>query len=314
MALGFRKKRNHPEPVSRLIRFEATDGIALGGLLYEPARTSKDVLIWLHGTGGSSIFDSKRTNPLAAEIVRQGLAFFPFNNRGAHVMRRMAVRSGKRSSHVQGGAAYELIRECVADIDGAIRDLRARGYSRFHLAGHSTGANKIVIYDQLKRRNPVASYLLVAGGDDTGMFYEQLGPRKFRATLERANTMIKARRGMELVPSSISDVPMSWRSFFDMANPDGEYNVFPFLEALEEVKLSRKPPFWRVKTIKKPVLAIYGENDEYLSDVSAAVSAMANAIGPRENFEFAIMRNADHSFTGREATLGELMATWATSF
>jgi poly(3-hydroxybutyrate) depolymerase len=37
--------------------FEATDGVALSGLLFEPRRRTKRAVIFLHGTGGASVFD-----------------------------------------------------------------------------------------------------------------------------------------------------------------------------------------------------------------------------------------------------------------
>jgi pimeloyl-ACP methyl ester carboxylesterase len=174
-------------------------------------------VIFLHGTGGASIFESKRTNALARELTSRGLAFFPFNNRGAYLMRRLRTRRGKSTRNVSGGMSHEIIRECVADIDGAIRMLRARGFREFYLAGHSTGANKIAVYDARKDRNPVRGYILIAGGDDTGLMYDQLGRRRFQATLTRARAMIKAGRADELVPKGISDLPLSWKSFYDLS-------------------------------------------------------------------------------------------------
>src|SRR5687768_10368683 len=147
MALGRRPKTDHREPDCRLIRFEATDGVDLGGLLYEPRRKTDRVAIFLHGTGGASIFDSKRTNPLAETFVRNGIAYFPFNNRGANLMRWMRAKKGQTRKLVGGGMAYELINDCVYDIDGAVKMLRRRGYRDLSLIGHSTGANKIAIYD-----------------------------------------------------------------------------------------------------------------------------------------------------------------------
>ena len=43
------------------------DGVALAGLLFE-ARTPR-ALVWLHGTGGASVFQARRTNPLAATLL-----------------------------------------------------------------------------------------------------------------------------------------------------------------------------------------------------------------------------------------------------
>jgi pimeloyl-ACP methyl ester carboxylesterase len=286
-----------------LVRFEATDGIPLAGVLYEPKRTTNRVAIFLHGTGGSSVFESKRTNVLAAEFTRAGIAYFPFNNRGAHVMRRMGAE--------MGGFSYERIRDCVFDIDGALRELRRRDYRDVTLIGHSTGANKIAVYDHYKSRNPIKRYVLLGGGDDTGMLYEQLGPRRFSSALTKARAMIKSRRGEDLAPPSISKLPMSWRSFHDMANPDGDYNVFPFLEILRSIRLSRRPRFRYLRALRKPALFLYGENDEYCIDsTSSTVAVLAEALGPKPNVEIAILADADHGFGGKEQELASVIVEW----
>ncbi|HEX6158589.1 MAG TPA: alpha/beta fold hydrolase, partial [Thermoanaerobaculia bacterium] len=284
------------EPLCRVVRFAATDEVELAGLLYEPKRKSDRAIVFLHGTGGASIFEAKRTNLLAAEFMKRGYAWFPFNNRGAHLIRRLKA---KRRS-VQGGMAYERIRHCVPDIDGAARELRRRGYRDLTLVGHSTGANKIAVYDHYKPRNPYKRYVLLAGGDDTGLLYEQLGPRRFASGLVKARAAIKARQGSELVPRSLSTLPMSWTSWYDMANPDGDYNTFPFLEKIRGIRLSRRPPFRHVKAIRKPSLILYGENDEYsFGNVPRCVEILADAIGPKPNVELAILADADHGFGGK---------------
>jgi pimeloyl-ACP methyl ester carboxylesterase len=298
---------DHPEPFCRLVRFTATDGVALSGLLYEPRRATTRAIVFLHGTGGASIFDSKRTNVLGRELVRRGFAWFPFNNRGAHLIRRLRTKT--RS--INGGMAYELIRDCVHDIDGAIGELRRRGYRDITLVGHSTGANKIAVYDGRKNRVMARRYVMLAGGDDTGLMYLQLGSRRFRATLDRARRMTKAGRGDELAPPT-GDLPMlSWRSLYDMLNPDGDYNVFPFLEAMRGIRLGRKPLFRQLLGIIKPTLLLYGDGDEYCyDDVPGCVAALADALGPRSNFEIAVMKDADHGFGGWEKELAALIADW----
>ena len=291
------------EPVARLIHFDATDGVALAGLLYEPRRATKRAAIWLHGTGGASIFDARRTNALAREIVARGLAFFPFNNRGAHLVRRL--RKGLK--RIGGGMAYEVIRDCVHDIDGAVRELRRRGYRELHLVGHSTGANKIAVYDHYKPRNPIRRYVLLGGGDDTGLLYAQLGPRRFERALDEARAKIKERRGHELVPPRVSPMMLSWRSFYDLANPNGDYNVFPFYEAINGIRLGTRPRFRYVRAIRKPSLYVYGDRDEFsFDDVPRCVSILAENAGA--NAEIVVMEDADHGFTGREEELGELIA------
>jgi len=298
--MGRRAAADRAEPVCCLVRFAATDDVALAGLLYEPRRKSKRAIIWLHGGGGASVFESRRTNLLASVFIAQGIAFFPFNNRGSGIVRR--------AGDDFGGSAFERVRDCVADIDGAIRELWRRGYRDFTLAGHSTGANKIAVYDHYKPRNRAKRYVLLAGGDDTGILYAQLGARKFNALLTKAKAMIKARRGDEWVPPIPGQTMLSWRALFDVANPEGDYNVFPFFEAMRGTKLSRHP-FRYLRAIRKPSLYIYGDRDEYCFDnVPRCVSILAQHVSDRA--EIVIMREADHGFSGREEELGGLIANW----
>ncbi len=299
--MGWRQAADRGEPPCHLVRFDATDGIGLAGLLFEPQKRSDRAIIWLHGTGGSSIFESRRTNLLGRSLMDRGIAFFPFNNRGAHVVRRIGQDLG--------GAAFEKIKDCVPDIDGAVRELWRRGYREIFLAGHSTGANKIAVYDHYKRRNRIRGYLLLAGGDDVGLMLDQLGPRGLKAMLTKAKGHITGKRGREFVPYSLSELPMTWQGIYDLANPDGDYNVFPFREAIKGPPVSRKPLFHLIREIRKRSLYIYGEEDEYAEgNVSGFVETLSQHVG--DDAEIIVLKGSDHGFTGHEEELGKLMADW----
>jgi pimeloyl-ACP methyl ester carboxylesterase len=300
--MGRRAARDRAEPDCRLVRFETADGVALAGLLFEPKRVTGSAVIWLHGTGGSSVFESSRTNMLADAFIDRGVAFFPFNNRGSVIVRRAGA--------TLGGSAFERIADCVADIDGAIRELWLRGYRDITLAGHSTGANKIAVYDHYKPRNRAKRYVLLAGGDDTGLLLTQLGARQFAALCANARRIARTRRGDEFVPGLTS--LMTWRAFYDMANPDGDYNVFPFGEVLRRKRLSRKPLFRYVAAIRKPSLYIYGERDEYCyGDVPRCAEILAQHAGP--GAEIVVVADADHGFSGQERELATLIAAWSAT-
>lgn len=296
-------RRNEADPLCRLIRFDTADEVSLAGLLFEPRRASASAVIFIHGTGGSSVFESRRTSALAAAFNGEGVAFFPFNNRGSQIVRRAGAELG--------GFGFERIRDCVADLDAAIAVLKRRGYRDITLVGHSTGANKIAVYNHYKPRNSARRFVLLAGGDDTGLLYQQLGAARFRRALVTARERIRGRRGDEIAPSAISKLPMSWRSFYDMANPDGDYNVFPFLEVMQRVRLSRRPRFRYLRELRKPSLFLYGANDEYcFNDVPRCVAILDEALGPRPNIELAIMADADHGFGGKEAELAQVIVNW----
>src|SRR5258707_15446217 len=88
-------------PTCELVRFEATDRVRLAGVLFRPRRRTRRAILWLHGTGGASVFEAKRTNVLGAELTARGFAYFAFNNRGAHIVTPA------------GGMAHERLRETV---------------------------------------------------------------------------------------------------------------------------------------------------------------------------------------------------------
>lgn len=292
-----------------LTYIKTKDGFTLPGLFYEPKRSSKAMIV-LHGNGTSSVFYAEKLNKaLSEELVKKNIALLTFNNRGAHLKKGFDVYKGKNKEkvHVYGGMAYELIKECVEDIDGAISFLKRRGYKEFYLIGFSTGANKICVYDHYKKQNKVSKYVLVGGGDDTGIYYYEIGKKKFFKLLKKAKDMKKKKRGDELMPELVPII-FSWKSFYDIANPDGDYNTFPFYEVLRRVKLSTKPLFRYFRAIKKPSLVIYGSEDEYAwGDVSKAVDIL------KENnpeLDYKVINGGDHSLTGHTRELSRMVANW----
>ena len=295
---------------TRLVTFRSTDGLRLPGLLYEPARPSREAAIFLHGTGDSSVFYSaRRTNAFGEELTRRGISWLAFNNRGAHLIKRLNRRRGPRADSVTLGMTYELVKDCVPDIEGAIEFLREEGYRRFHLVGHSTGANKIAIFNRRRPRNRVSRYVLLAPGDDVGIYYATLGERRFHRALETARARVGAGRGLELVPPSISPFPISWMSLLDTIDPDGDYNTFPFLETMRGLALSRKTTFRDFRTIRKPTLALYGAEDEYcFGEVPRCVEILREKAREPRRFETAVIPGADHGFSGEEHRAGAIVA------
>jgi pimeloyl-ACP methyl ester carboxylesterase len=125
--------------------------------------------------------------------------------------------------------------------------------------------------------------VLIAGADDTALVHD-------KRLLVRARERIRARRGHELMPRRL----MSWRAYYDMANPRGDYNVFA-------------PPWRQIKRIRKPSLYIYGDRDEYAPDVAA----LAENVGP--NAEIVVLEDTDHGFTDRESEVARLISDWLPS-
>jgi len=251
-------------------------------------------------------------NVLGEELTRKGIAFFAFNNRGAETEKSLKRKHRTESERVMLGFSHELIRDCVHDIDGAIRELRARGFDTVYLIGHSTGANKICLYDHRKRKNPVAAYVLLGPGDDVGIYHEQLGPKRFAAALERARGMVASGKGERIAPKTIGPLPISWASLLDTIDPDGDYNVFPFLEVLRGFDLSdEKRLFSEYRHLKRPTLVLFGEYDEFcFGDVQGCVKVLEMFAPKNVTVETGIIEETGHSFHGKERELGQRVAKW----
>ena len=111
----------------------------------------------------------------------------------------------------------------------------------------------------------------------------------------------------EIIREMLPDI-FSYTAFFDIANPDGDYNTFPFYEVLRKAKLSKKPLFRHFKSIKKPSLVVYGDKDEYAwGDVPKVVEILKSH---KPELDYRIIKGADHGFKGREAVLARIVANW----
>ncbi|MBI5220898.1 MAG: DUF1749 domain-containing protein [Candidatus Liptonbacteria bacterium] len=292
-----------------LVGIKTPDGLELPGLLYS-TKAHQSAAIYLHGNGSSSVFygEPQYSRVLAAELNRRGIAFLAFNNRGAHLIKKLTIRKGNIEKRRRFGMAYEKIRECVPDINGAVQFLKSRGYRKLYLVGASTGANKICVYDHYQKRNPISGYILLAGGDDVGITYRSSGRTKFWRLLKEARRKIKAGQGGEIIKELLPDTIFSYQGFFDLANPDGDYNTFPFYEVLRRVSLSTRPLFRFYRKMRKPTLVVYGEQDEYAWGNVPKVIEILKSYQP--DFAYRIIPGADHGFKGHRGELGRIMAKW----
>jgi len=291
----------------------STDKLKLPGLLFTPDKPTKKAAIWLHGMGDNGMFyNPVRMNALGNALTEAGITFLSFNNRGAHD--KKTLRYADKDMDYQGGTHYELIADCVKDIDGAVQYLKDKKYTEFNLIGHSTGANKVCVYNQKSTKNPFAKYVLAGPGDDTGLFFEELGEASFASTLAEAKEQVKSGKGEELVAPSSPMYPFSAQSAYDILNPDGDYNTFPFYEDTTK-RLGGKPLFQEYRKIRVPTLVVYGDRDEYVQTAGTVSDALIlfednTHESIIDDCGFLTIENADHGFHGAEKTFAAAVANW----
>lgn len=296
----------------KLTKFSTEDNLILPALLYEPISPTETVAIFLHGNGTTSAIASPDKCNIFGEIfIKHNIAYFPFNNRGAQLINKLKWYENGIKKEYKCGTAYELIRDCIKDIDGAIAYLSSLGYKQFILVGDSTGSNKACLYSYYKPENKISKYILLEGGDDTGIYYNMIGPQKFPKVLAKCKEEIEKGNGLELVSKRLIKTVMSYQSLYDTINPDGDYNVFSYNEYMNELHLAKKELFREFKTIQKPTLVIYGENDEYCyGNVPKCIEILKQECASPHNFVYKIVPQAPHGFSGFEHEVAQIISAW----
>lgn len=297
-----------------LVNFQTPDKLTLPGLLFK-APKSKKAAIYLHGNGSASVLYSvEKMNVLANELCKKGISFLAFNNRGAQLISKVYKEIDGEETRLKVGTSYEIIKECIYDIDGAVEYLKSQGFREFYLIGNSTGANKICVYNYYTRENPISKYILAAGGDDTGILFDLFikDKKKLYKYLKIAKEKIDNEKGTKFIPKYfLKDYMLSYQSFYDMCHPDGDYNTFPFYEVLFNKKLGKKKIFREYKSIKKQTLVIYGENDEYCyGKVYKIMQLLKKECSAKDKFKFEIIEDTDHGFHGKSEEFSKRVAEW----
>jgi len=278
-------------PVS-LVRVRTGDGVWLDGVMTEPRRRRDVALIWVHGLG--SVFSSGQPliRALSTRLNAAGVAYLKLNNRGHD-----AVARGSRRL---AGAAFERFAESVEDIRAAIALARRAGYARVILAGHSTGANKVLHYVARRRDRRVIGLILLGPVSDVAAEMKRVGRRALQRRVVVAERIAR-RDPLALVPRAFGF--WSAQRYLSLYRPGGIEDVFPYYRSSARWSALRR--------VRLPVAAIVGSQDEFLDrPARALIDAFARNATNARSFTGIVIPRARHGFQGQEPALVHAMLRW----
>jgi acetyl esterase/lipase len=275
-----------------LARLRTRDGVWLDGVVAEPRGRRRTALVWVHGLG--SVFSSGQPliQALSTRLTSAGIGYFKFNNRGHDVVAGRGARLA--------GAAFERFGASVEDIRTVIRFAVSRGFRHIVLAGHSTGANKVLHYAARVRDRRLSGLMLLGPISDIAGERKRIGARELDRRVAAAQRL--ARRD----PHTL--VPRAWgfygaRRYVSLYRPGQAEDVFPYY---------RPNARWTaLRSVRLPVAAIVGERDEYLDRPPQALidAFRQNAVQAR-SFVGVVVPGVEHGFAGRERALAEIITRW----
>jgi alpha-beta hydrolase superfamily lysophospholipase len=275
-----------------LVRIATRDGVWLDGIVAEPRGRRRTALIWVHGLG--SVFSSGQslTRELSTRLNAAGIAYFKLNNRGHDVV-------AGRGRHL-AGAAFERFEQSVEDLRAMVSFARRCGYRRVILAGHSTGANKVLHYAARGRDRRVSGIVLVGPVSDVAAEAKRLGVPELRRRVAGAERI--ARRD----PDGL--VPRAWgfwsaRRYLSLYRPGGAEDVFPYYRA--------NARWTTFRAVRLPVAAIVGSRDEFLDrPAREVIEAFRRQAVRARSFEGTVVPRARHGFQGHERELTYVILGW----
>ena len=275
-----------------LVRAHTRDGVWLDGFIGEPRGRRNVALIWVHGLGSSFYSGQPLIREVAARLNAAGLAYLKLNTRGHDSV----TRGGGRLA----GAAFERFGDCVQDIRAMIALAQKAGYKGVILAGHSTGANKVLHYAARVRDRRVRGVMLLGPVADAAAEAKRVGGRELRRRVAVA-ARIARRDPHALVPRAFGF--WSAQRYLSLYRPGGIEDVFPYY---------RPDGRWTaLRRVRVPIAAILGSRDEYLDrPASEVLEAFArNAVSTR-SFTGIAIPGGRHGFQPREAELARAVVGW----
>ena len=264
-----------------LCEFTTADGQPLHGLLYPATDPDERAVLLVHGVGGA--FYTRPYPQVAEALAGHGFTVLAANTRGHDWVTRGP--DGSPSA----GATFEVISDCLLDLDAGLACLAEAGFRRFVVMGHSLGAVKVVLYQGTRQRADVAAVVACSAPK---LFYSTrlTEQREFAEKIARAQAMLAEGHGADLFSATAGSGPglFSARTYVDKYGP------------AEQTDLRRV-----AGSLGCPLLTIAGSAEFTPSFVPYAQELATLADGACH-----IVQGAPHSYAGYETQIAALVADW----
>ncbi len=278
------------------IRFETPDHIELQGWL---SNTDGDLaVIHMHGMSGNG-YENAFLDTLHETYSKLGVSFFAIDNRGRGIISSFwqkdeLSRWGEGTK--LGGSCFEMLDECVHDINGAINYLKSIGKTRFILQGHSLGCTKVVHYMNTQAPDNIDKVILLA---PTDMVAWASRDKNHETNVEKARKLIAENKPTTLVGAQCwpDETPLSAQTYLSICVANTSADMYGGREngAL-------------LGNVDKPMLIVYGSDDIGIKEIYGSIDdwkARTEAIINKDTTRIATVERASHSFKHFEKQLSD---------
>jgi pimeloyl-ACP methyl ester carboxylesterase len=279
------------------------DGLQLHGVLYQPEEKTDIVLVHVHGMGGN-FYENKFTENLAKTLTDNGIAFFPFNNRGNGSITDFVRIKNDKKDFVTYGTTNEKFEDSPLDIQAGIDFVKEKGFTKIHLSGHSLGAPKVAYYASKTKEN-LQSIIFLSPADMLGLAREDKD--QFEKEITNAKKMIEDGKGDELLPEYVwGDYLLKANTYINLFGDESETAIFNFH--------NKDLGFETISKIDEPILTIMGRKDDVaIIPIEEIMEIMEKEAISSPRSETKILGDSNHIYQGYEQELADVLKDWIVS-
>lgn len=279
----------------KLVRINSIDGIELPGILYNPIKDTKRIIIHVHGLSGS-FYENKFLDILAQTYTDKDYAFLTFNNRGTGFISELI----KENDFQTIGGCFERFEDCILDIQGIVNWVKEKGYSEIILQGHSYGCNKVLYYYSQSKSENIKKLILLAPCDIPSECIKFLSKEEYETAKKTSTKLVKEGKEKELIDFSVmANGKIAAGTYYYNFLPGG---VNDFIKYVDGVNGKSKV----LNSIDIPVLIVFGDIDECVltEPIEVVQEYLKNNI---KDSNVQVIRGANHSYINCFEELGKVV-------
>ncbi len=281
-----------------LVYTSSEDDFLLEGLAIRPigAAIRPVSVVWIHGNA-SRFYDYPYVT-IGRALATAGYPFVSANTRGHDISAFMWRASGGKPTPwsspagmpVGIGSAWERLDEAPRDLTAWVDVVADLGTGGVVLVGHSSGAQRVVLY-QAQRQDPRVVGIALASPDLRGFMPA--------GEVEMAQRLVAEGRGLEVLPAQ-PYAPWYRQSAQSVVSKAAVLSHL--LEADDE-----EPT---IATIRSPLLVFFGAHERGVAATLETIRRQAKAAA---RVDTEVIEDADHVYTGHEVDVAGVIARWAAT-
>jgi pimeloyl-ACP methyl ester carboxylesterase len=277
-----------PSHTEELIYATTEDGLLLEGIAMKPASTAQSAaIIWIHGNAAS--FSAPGYVRVGRALADLGYRAVIGNTRGHDIA--CTLWHADASLPSGGGAGWERLEEAPRDLAAWVEIATSLGAERVVLVGHSTGAQRVVLYQSERQDSRVAGLVLASPA-----LHDFLPPGE----LDAAERMVKEGHGLDVTPAQ------PWAPWYRQS-AETVTGKAAILAHMLEADAEGRPPI--IAGIHNPILAFCGTREP---QSEAALETITRAAVFAASVDRETLADADHFYSQHEADAAALIARWVT--